>query len=179
MPADTPTDATPTPDITAEMQEMAERSKPSAEHGALDAFEGEWRARVEMWWEADGDPMVSTGTMINRWVLGKRYLEQIYEDDQGMFSGRGAWGYNRVDRRYEGSWMDTASTMMQFETGTRDDAGVWTMRSSCSNPMGSGAMDKRTTIEITGPNEHVMTSYIRPNGAPEEFKCMVLTFTRR
>ncbi len=173
------TDATAPGAATDPMQAMAEASKPVVEHTKLEPFAGEFRATVKMWMDPAGEPMVSTGVMKNQWILGGRFLEQVYEDDQGFFSGRGHWGYNRTDGRYEGFWIDTATTMMMTESGQMDREGHWTMTSTMSDPCGSGTMHKRTTIELVSPDEHVMTTYIRPEGMGSECKCMEISFIRK
>jgi len=116
-------------DSIAAMQEMA---APGSEHDLLKPFVGTFRAEVKIWM-GPGDPMVSTGTMTNSLELGGRFLQQVYKGGPGPspfpnFEGRGYWGHNKATQKYEGFWIDTASTIMQTESGTVDDSGkVWTM----------------------------------------------------
>ena len=55
---------------------------------------------------------VSKATSVHRMVLGGRYLEQVYKGtSMGMpFEGIGYTGYDNVQQRYVGTWMDTFGT---------------------------------------------------------------------
>ena len=64
------------------------------EHHKLKPFEGTFRAQVRIWMGA-GEPVVSTGTMVNEFELDGRFLRQTYKGDPsdgpfGAFEGRGA-----------------------------------------------------------------------------------------
>lgn len=161
-------------DKSAECMEMG---RPVGEHGLLKAFEGVWRAEVKMWWDPDGEPQVSTGRMTNRLVLNGLFLEQDYADDAGMFSGRGFWGYNAVDKRWEGFWIDTMSPMMQTEHGTHDEAkGQWTMVGQMTDPGTGKPLMKRSVITKHGEDRHTLEMYFStPEG---EKKGMEISYTR-
>jgi len=154
----------------------------SEHHAALAPFEGTFRATVKLWM-GPGEPHVSTGTMVNEWDLGGRFLKQTYTGDASdgpfpNFEGRGFWGYNTVTNKYEGLWIDNASTMMQTETGDHDPAaGRWTMTGEMPNPETGAMMTKRTVITLTSDDEHLMEMFFSgPDGA--EFKAMEIAYTR-
>lgn len=149
----------------------------------LAPFAGTWRAEVKMWM-GPGDPMVSTGTMVNTLINNGLFLRHEYTGDPNdgpfpAFEGQGYWGYNTVDERWEGLWVDNAISTMQFETGTVDDAGkVWTMRSSMTDPGSGKPMAKRSVFTKISDDKHTMEMFFTPQGAPEEHKCMEITYTR-
>lgn len=98
-------------------------------HESFKPFVGAFRAEVKTWM-GPGDPMTSAGTMTNSLVLGGRFLAQDFVHDPssgpfGDFAGKGFWGYNTVDNRYERVWIDTACTFMMTEQGQREPDG-WT-----------------------------------------------------
>ena len=67
-------------------------------HERLTPFVGTFKAEVKMWM-GPGEPMVSTGVMINELDLGGRFLRQTYTGDESEgpfpnFEGRGYWGFN-------------------------------------------------------------------------------------
>ncbi len=152
-----------------------------AEHDRLVAFAGTFRAEVSMWM-GPGDPMVSTGTMVNEPDLGGRFLKQTYTGDPNdgpfpHFEGRGYWGYNTVSRRYEGFWIDNASTMMQVEHGQVDESGrVWTMTGEMPNPVTGGTMTKRSVITLEDEDNHRMEMFF-DTGEGEQ-KSMEIRYTR-
>jgi len=166
---DTTTDTCPAGDVTEH-------------HRAMDPLAGTFRARVQLWM-GPGEPHVSTGTMVNEWDLGERFLKQTYTGDPGEgpfpdFEGRGYMGYNTVTKKYEGFWIDTASTMFQTEAGDYDPAARrWTMLGEVANPQTGGVMKKRSVFTLTGDDEHLMeTFFTGPDGT--EFKAMEIAFAR-
>ncbi len=142
-------------------------------HKRFEAFSGSFKAEVKMWM-GPGDPMVSTGVMTNTMDLGGRFLQQRYEGDPAPdapfpdFQGRGYWGYNQTIGKYEGFWIDTASTAMQNETGDVDASGkVWTMQSK----------QKKSVITLTDRDHHCMEMFFTDSDG-NEVKGMEIKYTR-
>lgn len=162
------------------MQAMQAMAVPGPDHDRLKSFVGVFRAVVKLWM-GSGDPMVSTGTMTNTLVLGDRFLRQDYKGDPGdspssEFEGHGYWGFNKATQQYEGFWIDTASTIMQTEAGTIDDAGkVWTMIGEMVQQPGE-TVKKRTVIRLVDDNHHTMETYFHQGNT--EFKGMEIQYTR-
>lgn len=160
--------------------DFAEMAKPGPEHEKLAPFEGTFRAEVRLWM-GPGDPVVSTGTMVNRRTLGGLFLEQLYTGDphEGpfpAFEGRGFWGYNKETRQYEGVWVDNASSMMQTERGTLDTSGkVWSMSgvTTCHGKK----MNKRTVITLESEDRHRMESWF--DEGQGEHKAMEIRYVRK
>jgi hypothetical protein len=154
----------------------------AAEHGLLKGFEGRWRAEVRMWMDPGQDLMVSTGVMVNRLVLGGRFLEQDYADDAGMFQGRGLFGYNTIEQRWEGLWIDTMATFMMHEHGSYD-AGTrtWEMSEEIRDPGSGHLMRKRSVVTVTDADRHTMAMFFTPlagENEGRESKCMEIAYER-
>lgn len=143
--------------------DLAEMSAATEDHKRLEPFVGTFKAEVKMWM-GPGDPMVSTGTIINTFDLGGRFLHQVYTGDPNdgpfpNFEGRGYWGYNKTTKKYEGFWIDSASTIMQTESGEVDAGGkVWTMIGEMTGPDGN-QMTKRSVITLQDNDHHLMEMY--------------------
>lgn len=160
----------------------AQQGDVGAEHKRFEAFVGKFKAVVKLWM-GPGDPMESTGEMINTLELGGRFLKQDFHGDQTdgpfpNFEGRGYWGYNSVDKRYEGFWIDTASTALQTEEGSVDQAGTtWTMTGEMTDPQSGGKMKKRSIIKLIDNDHHSMEMFF---GTPDgnEFKGMEIQYER-
>jgi hypothetical protein len=156
---------------------------PTSAHERLKPFEGTFRAEVKLWM-GPGEPIISTGTMVNSFVLDGLYLAQDYTGDASdgpfpSFRGKGFWGYNTTLEQYEGFWIDSASTMMQLETGTVDAAGrSWTMQSEVMCSQSRQMMSKRTVIKLIDQNHHQMVTYFKMDGAAEESKMMEINYRR-
>ena len=151
-------------------------------HKLLEPFAGNFKATVRMWM-GPGEPHVATGMMQNTLVLGNHFLKQDYQGDasDGPFSGfagYGFWGYNTTTQKFEGFWIDSASTMMQYETGSVDEAGkVWTMHSQLISPRDKQPMERRTVISWVDKDHHRMESYFTgPDG--NETKVMEIEYFR-
>lgn len=155
---------------------------PGPEHAKLKPFVGNFRSVVKLFM-GPGEPMVHTGLMKNEWDLDGLYLHQHYTGDPAegpfpAFLGRGYWGYNTGSGRYEGFWIDNASTMMQTESGSVDDSGkVWTLHSRFTPPGAPQEMAKRSVIRLIDDNNHSMESFVTgPDG--NEFRTMEITYKR-
>jgi hypothetical protein len=158
--------------------------KPQHEH--LTKFEGTWRAEVKMWMgpgpETGAEPMISHGTMVNTLIFGGKFLEQSYKDDSGMFEGKGFFGYNPIEDRWEGFWIDTMATFMMTERGQYDQkAGAWTMTDELRDPGSGHMMKKRSVITMHADGTHTMETWFTPSeggNAGKESKCMEIGYTR-
>ncbi|MEZ6242788.1 MAG: DUF1579 domain-containing protein [Phycisphaerales bacterium] len=166
-----------------QMAACAEMFKPAPEHAVFKPFAGTFRSEVKMWMMPASEPQVSTGTMVNTLVLNDRYLEQSYQDDSGMFAGRGFLGYNTVDKRYEGFWIDSIASFFQVEHGQYDKATkTWEMHSTLTDPSSGKPMRKRSVMRAVDNDHLVMEMYFShtENGKPgPEFKCMEIRHTRK
>ena len=155
---------------------------PDEHHVAFQPFVGKFKAEVKMWM-GPGEPMVSTGTMVNTMALGGRFLHHDYQGDavEGpfpAFEGKGYWGYNKIADQYEGCWMDTASTMMQVEIGTcSEDGRIWTMKGEMICGQTREKFQKRSVVTLVDNDHHTMEAFFTgPDG--NETKSMEIQYTR-
>lgn len=163
-------------------QDFAAMAAPNEHHAMLEPFAGRFAAEVKIWM-GPGDPMVSTGVMTSDFELGGRFLRQSYIGDPAEgpfpeFEGRGYWGYNNVDKAWEGVWIDNASTVMQVERGVVDEAGeVWTMRGEMTNPQSGQPLTKRSIITLVDRDHHRMEMFFdTPAG---ETRAMEISYARQ
>jgi hypothetical protein len=93
---------------------------PSKGHARLEPLVGTFATKTTFVMGPGLPPQSSEGTSVHRWVLGGRYLEQVYKGtSMGMpFEGIGFTGYDNVQKRYVGTWMDS------FGTGIMDSIGI-------------------------------------------------------
>lgn len=156
--------------------------KPGPQHALLEPFVGRFRSVVKIWM-GPGDPIVSTGTMVNSFQVDGLYLHQNYTGDPNdgpfpSFMGRGYWGFNPVTGKFEGFWIDTASSIMQLEYGDVDDDGKeWTMTSTVQNPQSGEMMTRKSVIRLIDADHHSMeTWFTAPDGS--EVKGMEIQYER-
>lgn len=162
---------------------MAKVAGISEEHKRFEPFAGVFQTEVKLWM-GPGDPQVSTGVMTNTLDLGGRFLAQSYKGDpmQGpfpAFEGRGFWGFNATTGKYEGFWIDNASTCFQIETGDVDETGrVWTMVGEMIDPSTGKPIQKRSVITLQDQDHHHMEMYFAsPEGG--EYRTMEIRYQRK
>ncbi|MBK7403648.1 MAG: DUF1579 domain-containing protein [Phycisphaerales bacterium] len=167
---------------TKPTEDCAAMSGTTEAHARFKPFVGTFKGRVQMWM-GPGDPMVSTGTMVNTLELGGRYLHHNYKGDPnpgpfGAFEGRGYWGYNTADNRYEGFWIDNACTIMQSDHGQVDASGkTWTMIGSMTNPQTGQPLKKKSVITLRDADHHTMEMFFDA-GDGAWHRSMLIEYTR-
>lgn len=121
---------------------------PAEGHRRLEPLAGQFRTRTTFVMAPGGDPQVSEGRSENTWVVGGRYLRQVYQgSNMGMFfEGLGYTGFDNVRGRYVGTWMDS------FGTGLMNSIGV----------------GQPTDDEIAFEAES-----LEPTGEPRKFSCKI------
>lgn len=150
--------------MTNDASAMPGPPKPGSEHARLKPMEGRFRTRVTLFM-GPNQTHESTGTMVNSFQLDGLYLHQDYVGDPSEgpfpnFAGKGYFGYNTTLGRYEGFWIDNASTTMQFEHGQVDAAGkVWTMDGEVTHPHSKQVLKKRNVITVQDNDHHTMESF--------------------
>jgi len=108
------------PSETEMMAQWQAAMTPSEGHARLMPLVGTWRATTTFTMAPGAPDQVSAGTSVHRLVLGGRFLEQIYKGtSMGMpFEGMGFTGYDNVQQKYVGCWMDTFGTGLMSSIGT-------------------------------------------------------------
>lgn len=155
---------------------------PGPQHHMMQPFVGQFKAEVRIWM-GQTEPMVSTGVMTNTFQVNGLYLHQDYLGDPNdgpcpSFEGKGYWGYNQVSGKFEGFWIDNASTMMQTETGDVDSSGkIWTMISRVTNPETGQPLTKRSVIRLIDNDHHSMETYMDTDDG-QSFRNMEITYER-
>jgi Protein of unknown function (DUF1579) len=169
------------PDEKAMMEAMQKAATPGDAHKKLEPFVGTFDTSVRMWMDPSKPPEDSAGTTVNSWVLGNRYVEQKYEGTfmGEPFSGIGFTGYDNVQKKYVGTWMDTLSTGMMDSTGTADPSGKsFTMKSTMWDPATGKANTVDTKMTITDNDHQTFEMWAKgPDG--KKMKMMEIKYTRK
>jgi hypothetical protein len=163
-----------------EMMAMwAKAATPAENHKRLEPIVGTFRVRTTWVMAPSDEPSVSDATSEHRWVLGGRYVEQRYNGfSMGMpFEGIGYTGYDNVQKRYIGTWMDS------FGTGLMNSAGIGKasakeirFASACLDPAGK-KMEFESIVKIKDKNRHSYEMWTKaPNG--KRYRTMLAEYTR-
>ena len=165
----------------AMMEAMMKAGTPGDPHKKLDGMVGSWDTKITMWMMPGMDPMNSTGTSTNQWVMGGRYLEQRFKGDfAGMpFEGVGYTGYDNVKKQYWGTWMDNMSTGMMTSTGSVSaDGKTWEFDATMADPMTGKDSVAKEKITIADADHHTMEMWV-PGPDGKMFKNMEIAYSRK
>src|SRR5262245_43993237 len=169
------------PDEKAMMEAMQKAATPGEAHKKLEPLVGTFDTNVRMWMDPSKPPEDSAGTTVNSWVLGNRYVEQKYEGTfmGEPFSGIGFTGYDNVQKKYVGTWMDTLSTGMMDSVGSADPSGKsFTMKSTMWDPATGKANTVDTKMTVTDNDHHTFEMWAKaPDG--KKMKMMEIKYTRK
>jgi len=139
---------------------------PTAEHDLLKKDLGTWDATVRFWPQPDAEPLESKGVEQNELLPGGLWRVSHFEGDFGgtKFVGVGTFGYDPVEKKYIGTWVDSMSPYLMIVksdydaatetlTGTGEGRDLLTGKPSISKHI-SHYPDKDTrTFEIQMPGE--------------------------
>jgi hypothetical protein len=153
-------------------------ANPDKEHEFLEKMAGTWSAKVKMWMGPNEPPQESTGTATNELVLGGRFLYSRFDGTTpwGEFQGLAVDGFNRIDNKYQGIWLDSMGTIMMIFEGEATD-NVRTMICHHTNPMTGKSTTMRGVTTLVDENTHRYESWAEgPDG--KEFKNMEIIYER-
>jgi hypothetical protein len=165
----------------AAMQAMMAAGTPGDPHKKLDAMIGTWDTKVTTWMMPGADPITGTGTSMNSWVMGGRYLEQRFKGEfAGMpFEGLGFTGYDNVKKQYWGSWMDNMSTAVMISNGSlAADGKTWTFEGSFPDPMTGKDLAVKEKVTVVDADHHTMEMWM-PGPDGTMFKSMEIAYSRK
>lgn len=163
------------------MQLWTEAMTPNEHHARLTPLAGDFEFTNTHWMTPDSEPTVTTGKAESRFILGGRYLRQVYTGDflGQPFEGHGLTGYDNVQERYVGHWIDNMGTGIMSSVGDTDASGkrihflarYW-------DPMTERPSVAREVLTIESDDRHVLEMYHRDPVSGEEFRAMRLVATR-
>jgi len=126
------------------------------------------------------EPQISEGDVTKKMILGGRFLQEDYSGmtPDGPFTGMGLTGYDNMQGKYIGMWVDTMMTSMMTSTGTCDASGkTFTFTGDYDDPLDGLRKKMRTVVTIINDKKHVEESYVTPPGG-KEFKMIEVVYTR-
>ena len=167
------------PDEKAMMEAMQKAGTPGDAHKKLEAVVGTFDVKMKMWMDPNNPAEESTGSSENSWVLGGHYVEMKYQGTfMGQpFSGIGYQGYDNVQKKYVGTWMDSASTGIMNSTGSMT-GNVMKTSAMVADPM-TGKMCKITSKVTVADNDHHTMEMWGPDPTGKNYKMMVIEYTRK
>ena len=145
------------------------------------SWDGTWSSEMSMS-EKPGAPIQkSTGTTVNKMVLGGRYQESVNTSTMmGMpFEGHGTLGFDNIKKVFESTWIDNMGTGVMKMSGPWDAATKSvTLTGKMTDPMSGKEVNYKEVFTVVDDNTQMMAMYA-PGEDGKEFKSMEIKFTRK
>ena len=167
--------------MRAQEQEQAQLPQVSDEHKLLHKDVGTWDATMKIWPQEGAEPIESKGTETNELLQGGMWLVSRFKGEIfGMpFSGMGTVGYDPIDKKYVGTWVDSISPHLTIMKGEYDAASK-TMTSIAEGrdfETGQVTQSKHIT-RFTDENTRTFEIHAKEEGGKER-KVMEIQYKRR
>src|SRR5262249_19647350 len=111
-------------DKDKQLEAWMKAATPGPEHKALDPIVGEWTYAGKFWMEPGQEPMEMKGKASRKWVLDGRFVSEEVEGPgfggPTPFKGLGWTGYDKIQKKYIGVWIDSMTTAMSHSVGEAD-----------------------------------------------------------
>ena len=153
---------------------------PGPIHQMLAKSNGEWISDITLWTQPGAPPTKSTGTAVNRMIMGGRYQESKNTGNfMGMpFEGVSILGYDNAKKIFQSSWIDNMGTGIMYMEGKWDDQSKTVNFTGKSvDPMTGKDISVRETFKIIDDNNTFMEMFMTQDG--KEFKTMEIKSKRK
>jgi hypothetical protein len=163
-----------------EMKAWQEYMTPGTPHQMLASADGEWEAEVSMWMDSTAPPTKSTGTAVNKMILGGRYQYSTFTGNMmGMpFEGISILAYDNAKKVYINTWIDNMGTGLMVMEGTWDEAAkTINFKGKMVDPMTGKDEDVREVFKLVDDKTQFMEMYGTKDG--KEMKWMEVTYRKK
>jgi hypothetical protein len=150
-------------------------------HKLLHKDVGTWDATMKIWMQEDGEPLESKGSETNELLPGGMWLISRYNGDfAGMpFTGVGTVGYDPVEKKYIGTWVDTISPHLTILKGDYDPETKTMTTTAEGRDFESGeVMQSRHVSRYLDDNTRTFEMHAKDRGGKER-KIMEIAYKRR
>jgi len=106
------------------LHSIARSAAPDEHHKLLEPLVGKWNTQAKQWL-GDPKPETSTGHSETKWILGGRFVEEMYDSDifGKPFQRQGVMGFDTRTKKYVATSVDTWGTWITVEEGSIDSTG--------------------------------------------------------
>ncbi len=155
--------------------------KPTKQHELLKKDVGTWDATVKIWPVKGAQSIKSKGTEKNELLKGGLWLVSRFEGQAaGMpFVGVGTSGYDPVEKKYVGTWVDTMTPHLMTTTGEYDeDATTFTGTAEGRDAMSGEPYKAKLVARYIDDDTRVFEMHM-PGEDGEYWKMMQIDYKRR
>lgn len=168
-------------DEKAMMDAMMKAGAPGEQHKMLEGMAGTWDAKVTSWMTPGKPPMQSSGTSEAKMIMDGRFLQENFNGsfmDQ-PFTGVGYTGYDNIQKKWIGTWMDNMGTSIMNSSGKMNPDGKsssWT--ATMPDPMTGKMSTIKQKMTMTDNDHHTFEMWgAGPDG--KSYKMMEIVYTRK
>jgi hypothetical protein len=158
--------------------------KPTAEHKIVTADEGTWDAVVKTFPPGPGaQPQLSKGVEVNTVLPGGMWLLSSFRGEFGgmPFEGHGQFGYDTVQKKYVGTWIDSMAPTLSVLEGSYDPASrTMTYVGDSVDAMTRSKFTQKMVTTTDKDGTRVFSLYMtsKETGG-KEAKMLEITYTKR
>lgn len=166
-------------DDAAMWAQMAALTAPGPEHERMAKYAGSFDATIKSMMGPEAE--TSTGTCTNEMILGGRYMVSKFKGTVGEmeFEGCGISGYDKVQKKYIGLWMDTMGTSFMLSEGQWDEAaGKMVMHSESVDPATGAKVKSREETTYPDDDTQIFTMFM-PGPDGQVAPVLEITYKRK
>ena len=156
-----------------------EAMTPGEMHTLLAKIAGEWKAKIKMWNDRAGEPMVSEGTVVSEMIMDGRYLQSKHTGSyMGMpMHGMAIEGYDNARKKFVNTWIDNFGTGIMISEGEYDpEQKAMIYHGKMTSPMDGSDIETRQVMKMIDDNNSIFEMYMMMGG--REVKSMEIEYTR-
>ncbi len=166
----------------ADMQTCMVAGTPGKMHEQMNKGAGTWRGDQTMWMGPGTEPMKTQCTSTVIPMMDGRFTKcEVSGEMPGMgpFNGFGLTGYDNVQQKFVGTWVDNCGTGIWNGTADMSPDGktmTWNYQGMC--PLTKKMTTMREVQRLTGDDTMTMEIFLTDPKSGKEYKAMHTDFTR-
>jgi hypothetical protein len=162
------------------MKNWMEYMEPGTEHKMMASWDGQWKTEMTMWESPGAPPTKTTGTTVNRTIMGGRYQQATHKSTwDGMpFEGISTLAFDNAKKVFISTWIDNMGTGIMMGEGPWDEASQSiTINGKMIDPLLKKEVAFKEIFKLVDANTQTMEMYaIGEDG--KEVKSMEIRYTR-
>jgi len=154
--------------------------KPGADHERLQALTGDWKAETSSWHRPGGPVKLARGTLSSFWILGGRYIGQVYQSrtQRPKYQGIGAISYDKNRNMYTSVWLDTKSTSIYSASGMYSESiNALILKGTYHDPERGTPERRKSVTRIINEKKYTFELF-REGADGKMFKALEIIYTR-
>lgn len=142
--------------------EEVSNSPLTPQHELLKKDVGTWDTEIRVWPTPGADPIASQGREFSKLLPNGLWLETRFVGTMANTPcvGIGTWGYDPIEKKYVGTWVDSITPHLTFITGEYDPATkTMTHLSEGRDPTSGEKFERRSTLRYMDDGTRLVEAY--------------------